>query len=153
VELAGAVNESALIKAVQWDMFGSVILHVDLTRAQASELVETVLAVELKGEAIGLRHGGIIEQPLHTIRLRCPAGLIPDKLTLSVNGLDLGGSLVAGQIPLPAGGSLLSDPDEVVVHCIAPVEEAAVVAAGEAEPEVIGRKKTDEEQGDESSES
>ena len=50
VELKGAVTEGALIKAVQWDAFGSSILHVDLTRIDPNEKVEVTLPVELKGD-------------------------------------------------------------------------------------------------------
>lgn len=144
VELKGAVNESALIKSVQWDQMGSVVLHLDLTRAQASELVETTLVVELRGEAPGLRHGGIVEQPLHEIRLRCPAGLIPDKLSLSVKNLELGASLTAADVPLPQGAALLSEPTEVVVHCIAVTEEETPASGETAEPEIIGRRRAEE---------
>jgi len=37
VELKGSVNESAMIKEVQWDAFGVDVLHVDLARIDASE--------------------------------------------------------------------------------------------------------------------
>ncbi|MDA0658126.1 MAG: 50S ribosomal protein L25 [Planctomycetota bacterium] len=146
VELKGAVNESALIKSVQWDMMGSFVLHLDLTRAQASELVESSVNVELKGEAPGVRQGGIVEQPVHTIRFRCPAGLIPDKLVLSVKALELGGSLTAADIRLPAGALLLSDPAEVVVHCIAVKDDDETgLPPGEGnEPEIIGRRRSED---------
>ena len=48
VELKGAVNESALIKEVQWDPFGSIVLHLDLARVSVEETVEVVLHVELR---------------------------------------------------------------------------------------------------------
>jgi len=141
VELTGAVNESALIKSVQWDAFGSEIMHLDLTRAQASELVETSVNVELRGEAPGVCNGGIVEQPVHVIRFRCPAGLIPDKLVISLKSLELGQSLTAADIKLPQGAQLLSDPSEVVVHCIAAKDEDESAASSEAEPEIIGRRR------------
>ena len=145
VQLQGAAHASALIKDVQWDMMGSTINHLDLTRTDASELVESTLEVELRGEAPGGRNGGIVEQPVHSVRIRCPAGKIPDRLILSVNGLELEMSLTAGDIPLPDGAELLTDDHEMVVHCVPPVEEVEEsTAATGAEPEVIGRKREDE---------
>ena len=46
VQLAGDVSESALIREVQWDAFGSEVLHVDLTRVSAGELVEVKRAID-----------------------------------------------------------------------------------------------------------
>ena len=51
VTLEGALNESALIKEVQWDAFGDHILHIDLYRITAGEVVDLELGVNLIGEA------------------------------------------------------------------------------------------------------
>src|SRR5690349_18533126 len=40
VELKGAVNEKAFIRAMQWDTFGTEVLHVDFTRVSEHERVE-----------------------------------------------------------------------------------------------------------------
>lgn len=51
-------------------------------------------------------------------------------------------------LTLPPGVTVKADPDAVVVQILAPIVEAeAAAAAGEtAEPEVIGRPKTEEEE-------
>ena len=54
VALAGAVDQTALIRDVQWDTFGIEVLHVDFARVSASELVTTMVQVELRGEAPGV---------------------------------------------------------------------------------------------------
>ena len=149
VQLAGDVSESALIREVQWDAFGSEVLHVDLTRVSAGELVEVTLRVELRGDAPGTREGGIVEHQLHEVRLQCPVDAIPEKLTVSVNELNLGDSILASNLPLPEKATLLGSEDDIVVQCVAPEpesdeDEAPVDMA--AEPEVIGRKAEDEEE-------
>lgn len=148
VDLQGEVNESALIRDVQWDPFGVDVLHVDLARVSASELVEVTLTIELRGDAPGVRDGGNVQHVLHEAKIECPAGAIPERLQLNVNSLGLGQSLLAGQIPLPEGARLLTNPDVLVVHCVTttPESDEAVPVPGEAaEPEVIGRKKDEEE--------
>lgn len=147
VELRGDVNESALIREVQWDPFGSEVLHIDLFRVSAGERVETTLPIVLKGEAPGAKAGGMVEHVLHEVDLECPVSSLPDRLELVINQLELGGAIFARELPLPEGAKLLSDPDQIVVHCVEPAGEevAAEAPEGAAEPEVIGRKAEEEE--------
>ena len=149
VTLEGDANDSALIRAVQWDTFGKEVLHLDLMRVSASETVETTVTIELKGTAVGVSEGGIIEHVLHDVEIECPAMSIPDKLIVSIADLHLGKAIHASDIKLPEGAKMLTDADALVVHCIAPHVEGEEQAAGEAgvaEPEIIGRKDKDEEE-------
>ena len=80
VELKGVVNESALIKHIQWDPLGDDVLHLDLTRIDASEVVELTLQVHLVGDAPGTHHGGTLKHLLHEVQVGCPADKVPEKL-------------------------------------------------------------------------
>lgn len=147
VDLTGAANESALISDIQWDTFGLEVLHVDFTRVSADERIEVDVSIELKGQAAGAKEGGLVEQVLREARIECPAGAIPEKLVLNVSGLGLGGSLTCKDLSLPEGATLLTDADEMIVHCVTPreEEEAAPGVAEGAEPELIGRKEGEAE--------
>ena len=146
VALTGAVDESAFILEVQWDTWGTNILHVDFTRISEHEKVNVQVAVELRGEAPGVRGGGVVEQLVHMLQIECPAGSIPEKLSVSVNDLKLHGSITVAELELPAGAAVSGDSAAVVVHCIepavAPEEEVAEAIPGE--PEVIGAKEKEE---------
>jgi large subunit ribosomal protein L25 len=148
VDLQGDVRESALVREVQWDTFGNDILHVDLFRVSAGESVETKVALVLKGEAPGARSGGIVEHVLHELDLVCPVTSLPDRIEVNINGLELAQSISAGELPLPAGSRLVTDPDQVVVQCTesAPEAEEELEAAATDEPEVIARKDEDEQE-------
>jgi len=150
VTLAGAVDEDAIIRELQWDAWGSHVLHVDFTRVSQHEKLEVDVALELRGEAPGVKEGGLVEQLIHEVHLECEAAAIPDKLDVNINQLGLGESITAGGLELPPSARLLDAPETVIVHCSEPVKELEeeAAAAGEAEPEVIGRKK-EEEEGDE----
>jgi large subunit ribosomal protein L25 len=148
VDIRGAITDSALIRDIQWDAFGSTVLHLDLNRVSADEKVEVTIQVELRGEAPGLREGGLVEHVTHEVEIECAVNALPDKLVVSVNDLHLGQSILASQLELPQGATLLSDADAVIVHVIKPVEEkeeAEVPGAEGAEPEVIGGAKEEEE--------
>ena len=147
VDLTGAVSEKAFIRELQWDTYGLEVLHVDFTRVSADEKVEVELTIDLRGEAPGVRDGGVVTQLVHEVSAECLVTSIPDKLHLSINELKLGDTLTAGDIELPAGVTLLSDPETVIVQCAEPKAEAEEeVSAEGAEPEVIGRKAEEEEE-------
>jgi large subunit ribosomal protein L25 len=146
VELKGDMAESAFVKHIQWDAFGAKVLHVDLTRVEAGDSVEISLRVELRGVAPGSKLGGVIEHNLHELEIRCPVTAIPESVSLSINSLELDQTITAGEIELPQGTELLTDPSTVVVSCSVPTEmEEVATAPSDVEPEIIGRKAEDEE--------
>jgi large subunit ribosomal protein L25 len=148
VDLQGDLRESALVRDVQWDTFGNDVLHVDLFRVSAGESVEMKVALVLKGEAPGARNGGIVELVLHELDIVCPVTSLPDRIEVNVNSLELAQSIPAGDIPLPAGSRLVTDPEQVVVQCTEATPEAEEDQEGVAtdEPEVIARKGEDGEE-------
>lgn len=147
VQLAGDASDNALIRAVQWDTWGKTVIHLDLLRVSEKDKVTTKVTVELKGTAVGISEGGVVEHVLHEVEIECPAMSIPDKLVLNIANLHLDAALFARDIPLPEGARLETDEDSLVVHCVPPhVEEevAPTAEAGAAEPEVIGQKEKEE---------
>jgi large subunit ribosomal protein L25 len=153
VDLTGAVSESAFIRDMQWDTWGTHVLHVDFTRISADEVVEVTLTIELRGEAPGVRSGGVVDQLIHDVEISCPAGSIPEKLQVNINHLKLDETITLAALQIPQGAKLLvEDMEAIVVQCIVP-QELPEEGAGEAvagEPEVIGAKK--EEEGEEKEE-
>ena len=106
------------------------------------------MTVELRGQAPGVKEGGVVEQLIHDVQVECPAGAIPEKLFVSVNQLKLNDTITLAQLELPAKSKVFGDPEAIVVQCIVPVEkpETEEGEAGEGEPEVIGAKKEEEEE-------
>jgi large subunit ribosomal protein L25 len=154
VRLEGDVSEGAFIKAVQWDVYGKGLIHIDLLRVSDTEKVRTTVTIELKGTAVGLSEGGIIEFVLHELEIECPAASVPEKLIVNVNDLHLDQAIHARDVRLPEGAQVLDDEDLVIVHCITPhmQDDTATVAAvepGAAEPELIRKEKTDEDEAEE----
>jgi large subunit ribosomal protein L25 len=147
VSLTGDVTEQAFIRECQWDTWGLHVLHVDLTRVSEHEKVEVQVAIELRGEAPGVRQGGVLRHVIHEVEVTCEATAIPEKVYANVNHLELGGVITVADMETPEGVAVKLDPEAVVVQCVEVLEEAEEVAGegAEAEPEVIGRKKEEEE--------
>jgi len=148
VSLTGAVNESAFIRELQWDTWGTHIVHVDFTRISEHEIVEVRVPVELRGEAPGVREGGVVVQLIHEVELACPASLIPEKLAVNINHLALSQSILLSSLEVPQGAKVLAaDLEAVMVECVVPMElpEEGAGEAAAGEPEIIGAKEKEEE--------
>jgi len=148
VNLTGAVDEPAFIRDVQWDTWGTKVTHVDFTRISEHEKDEVEVKIELRGEAPGVKDGGVVEHLIHEIPIECPASVIPEKLQVSINSLDLLGTIKVEDLQLPEGANVLISPASVVAQCVeptvAPEEEPAEAIPGE--PEVIGAKEEEKEE-------
>lgn len=150
---ANGKEEKALIRDVQWDHLGKELLHVDFTRVAADERIVVTVPLELRGIAPGVNAGGTLDQPIHTLSVECLAISIPESVRVNVSELQIGGAIHVRDLVLPPGVKAMSDPDAIVVHVTTKAAEpeaaaAAAEAPAPAEPEVIGRQKAEEEEGE-----
>lgn len=152
VQLKGIVNQQVLIRELQWDSFGVDILHVDFAVLVAGETVEVRVPIELRGAAPGVREGGVVDHVTHDVEVQCAPNDVPTHIDLNINELELGQSLTLADLPLPEGVTLVGEDvgSITVVQCHEPTEipdeEVGAELSGN-EPEVIGRKAEDEEEG------
>jgi large subunit ribosomal protein L25 len=143
----GGKKQKLLVKDLQYDHLGKEIVHADLMRVDLSETVRVTVPIELKGTAAGTHEGGIIEEHVDHLEVECRVTEIPDILSVSVKDIGVGDALHAGQIELPEGVKLVSDPDSVVVTCHL-VAAAKTTEEIEEEvpitPEVISERKEEQ---------
>ncbi len=156
IDLEGK-TENVLIKDIQWDTYGQVVLHVDLTRVNLDERVEVTVPIVLRGTPAGAADGGVLQQSANEVRIECIVTGIPEDVRIQVNDLNVGDSLTMGDLELPEGATLLDEPDATICTVIVIAEEQEAPAEeeeGAAEPEVIGEKKEEDEgaEGEEASE-
>jgi large subunit ribosomal protein L25 len=132
VEIEGG-DELALPKAIQRDPIKGTFDHVDLLLVRRGEKVTVELPVTLTGEPAP---GGLVNQDLNTLTVEAEATHIPENVEVSIEGLEPGSHITAGQVPLPAGATLVTEPDTLVVGVVAaPSAEAleADLAGSEAD--------------------
>jgi large subunit ribosomal protein L25 len=122
IDVEGQVEET-MLRELQWDTFGTEILHVDLVRIDASERVTVEVPVKLRGTSPGVISGGIMEQPLHSLELDCLAHNIPDELSVRINALEIGDAIFVRDLEVPVGSKLHNDENQTVVHVVAPTGE------------------------------
>ncbi|MDN3293095.1 50S ribosomal protein L25/general stress protein Ctc [Streptomyces ficellus] len=136
LDIDGKSTELAIPKAVQRDPLKGFLEHVDLQLVQRGEKVTVEIPVHAEGE---LAPGGnLLEHVLNALPVETEATHIPESLTVSVEGLAAGASILAKDIPLPKGTTLAVEEDTVVLQVLAAQAEepAAEGAEGEQAAEV-----------------
>jgi large subunit ribosomal protein L25 len=147
LDVAGK-EQLALTKALDIHPIRRTIQHADLLVVRRGEKVVVEVSVVVVGEA---GPDTLVTQDANAIEIEAEALSIPEQLTVSVEGAQPGTQFTAGQITLPAGVNLISDPELLVVNVVnaptaedlaeegggegaeAPEEEEAGEEAGEAE--------------------
>lgn len=145
----GRKRETMIIKDVQYDYLGKNISHVDLMRVDVTETIKVTVPIELKGSAKGTLEGGVIEGHADHLEIECKVTDIPETIIVWVKDIDVGDALHAGDIELPEGVKLASDPSMVLVTCslvAAAKSTEELEEEAPAAPEVIGEAKEAEEE-------
>ncbi|NEC67201.1 50S ribosomal protein L25/general stress protein Ctc [Streptomyces sp. SID9727] len=120
-------------KAVQRNPLKGDIEHVDLLTVKRGEKVNVEIAVQVEGD---LAPGGnLLEYVQNTLLVEAEATHIPESVTVSVQGLDAGASILAKDIPLPKGSVLAGDEDAIVLQVVAAQAEEPAAEGAEGEGE------------------
>ncbi|HYN66529.1 MAG TPA: 50S ribosomal protein L25/general stress protein Ctc [Ornithinibacter sp.] len=140
-------EQLALAKDVQRDPIKPVIEHVDLVIVRKGEKVVVDINVHLEGDAAPET---VVTTDHTSLQLEVEATNIPESVTVSVEGLTAGTQILAGQVELPEGATLVTDAEALVVNVTAQVTAEALEAElSEAEAEAgIEREESDEEAGE-----
>jgi large subunit ribosomal protein L25 len=108
----GSGSELALTKTVTHHPLKNYIEHVDLLLVKRGEKVTVEIPVNVTGEAA---NGTLVNQELTTVQLEVEALHIPDGVEVSIEDAAVGTQILAGDIPLPKGASLVTDAEALVV--------------------------------------
>ncbi|MEU3888086.1 50S ribosomal protein L25/general stress protein Ctc [Streptomyces sp. NPDC029041] len=133
LDIDGKSNELAIPKSVQRDPLKGFLEHVDLLLVKRGEQVTVEIPVHTEGE---LAPGGfLLEHVLNALPVEAEATHIPESVTVSVEGLAAGDSILAKDITLPKGTKLNVEEDAVVLQVLAAQAEEAPEGEEAAEEE------------------
>jgi len=131
VEVDGK-SYDAFVKDTQRNIIDGNILHIDFYEVESGVSLRAKVSVILHGNPIGVREGGMLENPLHEIEIECLPKDLPERIELDISGLKTNQSIHVRDIPLAGEVKLISNPDQVVALVKFAKAEAAVAAAPEA---------------------
>jgi large subunit ribosomal protein L25 len=131
LRLANSPEQTVLVRHVQHDPLTGGVLHIDFTRVDARERIESKVPLRFQGNAPGVKmQGGVFLHLVEALAVTCEAADIVEHLDVDISGLtEIDSVLHARDIPLPPNYTLVTDPDEPIAKIAAPrVEEAAPAA-------------------------
>jgi large subunit ribosomal protein L25 len=154
IDIDGVGASEVMFHDRQIDPVRSRLIHADLTRLVKGQKIEVTVPLHLVGEPVGVREEqGVLEQIIREIEIRCEPREIPDAIDVDVSNLGVHDVLHISDIQVGEGIEVLDQPETVIatVGIIKeePVAAPAVEVEAPAEPEVIGKGKKEEEEGEE----
>jgi large subunit ribosomal protein L25 len=151
LDVEGVGASEVLFLDRQIDPVKGRLVHADLRRLVQGEEVEVTVPLHLEGEPAGVREeGGILEQLLREVEIRCRPSIIPDSIKADVSALRVHEMLHVSDLKVDEGVTVLTDGETAVATVAVVREEQVEERAPEeavAEPEVIGKGKKEEDEG------
>lgn len=134
IEIAGANEKTklAIVQDIQRDPLNGSLIHVDFRAVSESDTIHAAVPIELRGEPVGVKTGGLLEQLVHEIEVSCSPSNLPDAIVNNVESLKIGQSLKVSQLNLPEGVTVKLD-GEVLVALITQTRASISEGTGGAE--------------------
>ena len=131
LNVADEKSHDVFVKSFQENLLKGIVQHIDFFEVTAGQTVRTNVRVELVGNPVGTRNGGVLEQLIHDVEVECLPSDLPETITGDISALDVNESFRVSQLNVPSGVRVLVDGEETVAS-IKYVKEEAPAAADEA---------------------
>ncbi|MBP7652265.1 50S ribosomal protein L25 [Candidatus Dependentiae bacterium] len=121
-----------ILKDYQTDPVKNKLLHIDFYEISMDKPMTVTVAIQLTGKPIGLAEGGILEQQLREVQIKCLPDRIPEFIEVDVTALNIGDNLALENVKVPEGIKILTDKKRTVaVVTVVKEEVVETAAAGE----------------------
>src|SRR5580765_4025683 len=126
-----ASTHASILKEYQVDPIRGKIEHFDLQEVRLDQPIQSSVVVELIGESVGAKAGGVLSQVAREIRVEALPLEVPDRLELDVSAMEIGDSLRLSDLPRREGVTFRDDPETVLATVTVPTK------VEEPEPEEV----------------
>lgn len=137
---------NVVLNEFQEDALRGEIRHADFLSIDMSEELEVDVTVQLVGDSIGEKEGGVVQQPNREVKIKVSPSDIPESFDVDISGLGIGETITVADVREKAKFEILNEDDHALVLISAPRSQAeleeldADTGSADAEPEVIGDK-------------
>ena len=151
MKVDGHDDVRVIYRNVQRDVVKDLPTHVDFMRLKRTTKINLFIPVEVTGEDAcpGIRKGGMLTMIRPEVELVVTAGDIPESITISVEGLDIGDTITISDVTLPQGAKPTIDRDFVIANISAPSALASAADDEEGEGEEAEAPAEEAEEGGE----
>jgi len=116
----------AMVKEIQYHPVTDKVLHMDFLGIRLRDIIEIPVAVHFIGVAPGVKEGGLLQQTIHEVVVRCKGEDVPDVVEVDVTGLSIGDAIHAGDLKTDAYEILMAD-DVTIASVVLPQKLEEVV--------------------------
>ncbi|MDX8047534.1 50S ribosomal protein L25/general stress protein Ctc [Gracilibacillus sp. S3-1-1] len=131
-----------ILHEYQTDPLKDELVHADFYAVNMKEEMDVQVPISLEGEAVGVKEGGVLQQPLYELSVRAKPNDIPEQITIDVSKLSVGDSISVSDLKDGKGYEILEDEATTIVSILVPSAEPEETPTDEeqSEPEVINQK-------------
>jgi large subunit ribosomal protein L25 len=127
-------DQLAIAKSIQRHPIKGHFEHVDLLAVRRGEKITVDVPVHVVGDVVP---GGLLNHEMNTISVQAEATNLPTGFEISIEGLEIGSHITAGEVELPSGSTLVTDPGAVLlIVAEAPTAEEIEAEMAEAAEEL-----------------
>lgn len=122
LKVDGHDDVRVICRDVQRDVVKDLPTHLDLMRLRRTTKINLFIHVDFVDEdqSPGLSRGGVVTVIRNEIELIVTASDIPEKIEISLAGLDIGDNITISDVKLPEGAKPTIDRDFVICNIAAP---------------------------------
>ena len=130
----------AMPREVQRDHIHNTLIHVDFLAVSRTETITVEVPIVEIGEAVGVKEGGVVEHHLRNLHVECLPQDVPELIEVDITPLAIGDMIHVRDVVVPAGVTVLTNPEDAVLSVITPAAlrvEAELGLPGEEAPEGV----------------
>ncbi|WP_373481391.1 50S ribosomal protein L25/general stress protein Ctc [Geminocystis sp.] len=113
-------NGKVLIREVQTHPWKRNLHHISFFCPSGNNDVVVVVPLKIVGNSIGMAQGGIMEQMVTEVKVRCLPDNIPQYLEMDITHIDIGKTFCVADLVLSEGIKVLDDPHKNIIGIVAP---------------------------------
>ncbi len=120
-------RQFVMVKEVQYHPVTDEIIHVDFMRVRRKEKATFTVTIELVGDAIGVKQGGVMMQSLTAVDVSCFPTDVPDSIKVNVENVDINDTLHVSDLIVDGDVDILTDPEAMLLSVQPPKVEVEAV--------------------------
>jgi large subunit ribosomal protein L25 len=114
LEIDGGASQTAFLQSTQHNALSGALVHADFLAVTEGMKISASIPVELHGEPVGVKSGGIIEQLIRDLEISCSPKDLPERIDANIEHLKVGDSMTIGDLDIPEGVEPTLAPDVLV---------------------------------------
>ncbi|MBO1515125.1 50S ribosomal protein L25/general stress protein Ctc [Metabacillus bambusae] len=126
-------SHAVMLYDMQKDPLKNEIVHADFHIVDMKSDVQVEVPIHLTGEALGVKDGGVLQQPLHEVTITSKPGNIPQTIDVDITNLGVNETLLIKDIPNNENYSFVQDEEQVIASVLPPQQEEEIDSGEEQE--------------------